>query len=140
MAKRDLKTKPFINDRNDNVFIGLDLPFRKSDGVEGWFASTSDTISAVKVNIKNFLETEQGERLMQPKLGIPLRKYLFEQITDDVIMAIQADISNSLGFWMPFIDIKNIVVNKENNQLNISLVFNIKRNPNMLETVEATIG
>ena len=140
MAKRDTNIKPFVNDRDDNIFIGIDTPFRKSDGVEGWFASTADTLSAVRVNIKNFLQTEKGERYMQPKLGVPLRKYLFEQMTDDTIMSIQSDISNSLGFWMPFIDIKNITVKKENNKLNISLVFNIKRNPSMLERIEVTIG
>ena len=33
MAIKDLSKKPFIEDRDDNVFIGIDLPFRKSDGI-----------------------------------------------------------------------------------------------------------
>ena len=47
MAIRDTTQKPYIQDRDELVFIGIDLPFRKSDGVEGWFESTTDTISDV---------------------------------------------------------------------------------------------
>ena len=74
MAIRDRIRKPYIVDNDEEVFIGIDLPFRKSDGREGWFASTSTTIEATKNNIRNLLSTNQGERLMQPSLGINLRK------------------------------------------------------------------
>ena len=29
-----------IEDRDENIFIGIDLPFRKSNGKEGYFASS----------------------------------------------------------------------------------------------------
>ena len=45
----------FVQDRDSNVFIGIDLPFRKSLGVEGYFASTRTTIDAVKNDIKNYI-------------------------------------------------------------------------------------
>ena len=83
MAIIDLNKKPIIVDRNNDIFIGIDLPFRKSGGSEGWFASTSTTIKAVKNNIRLLLQTQKGERLMQPQLGLNLQKYLFEQITID---------------------------------------------------------
>ena len=51
MAIKDTTKKPFINDRDENIFIGLDLPIRRGDGVEGYFASTSTTIESVKNNI-----------------------------------------------------------------------------------------
>ena len=53
MSIRDLNKRPFIADRDVNTFIGIDLPFRKSDGPEGWFASTKTTIEAVKNNIRS---------------------------------------------------------------------------------------
>ena len=62
MAILDKSKKPYIVDRDENVFIGIDLPFRKSDGVEGLFASTSTTIEAAKVNLKCLLNTKKGER------------------------------------------------------------------------------
>ena len=92
MAIRDTKIKPFIEDRDENVSIGIDLPFRKSDGPDGWFASSSTTIEAVKNNIRYLLQTEQGERYMQPNLGLGLRKYMFEQVNEDTTFKIQNDI------------------------------------------------
>ena len=84
MAIKNPNRKPFIEDNDNNIFIGLDLPIRKSHGKQGYFASSKTTIEAVKNNIRNLLNTNQGERLYQPTLGLNLKKYLFEQINDDV--------------------------------------------------------
>ena len=43
MAIKDIDRKPYINDNKTDVFIGLDLPIHKSNGAEGYFASTSTT-------------------------------------------------------------------------------------------------
>ena len=77
MAVLDTTKKRFIQDRDEKIFIGFDMPFHKSDGVEGWFKCTNNTIDAVKVNLKNFILTHQGERLMKPTFGNPLRRSLF---------------------------------------------------------------
>ena len=78
MAFRDTTKKPFIEDRDTNVFIGIDYPFHRSDGSQGWFASTDTTIKAVKNNVRMLLSTYPGERLFQPTIGIGLQKFLFE--------------------------------------------------------------
>ena len=75
MAIKDTTRKPYIEDNDENIFIGIDLPFRKSNGIEGYFASTSTTIESVKNNIRNLVNTHQGERFMQPQLGMNLRKF-----------------------------------------------------------------
>ena len=80
MAIKDLEKKQFVQDRNENIFIGIDLPFRKGEDSEGWFASTTTTIDAVKNNIRNLLRTHKGERLLQPNIGLNLRKVLSHQI------------------------------------------------------------
>ena len=148
MAIKDLSKKPFVEDRDDNVFIGIDLPFRKSDGIEGWFASTTTTITAVKNNIRNLLSTHKGERYMQPNIGLNLRKFLFEQFTDELRLQIENDILDTLDFWLPFIQVKDLKVGMSsatagdvnNNKLIISVVFNITRDPNTLESVQVEIG
>ena len=43
MAILDKSVKPFIQDNDEKQFIGLSLPFVKSDGIEGWFKSTETT-------------------------------------------------------------------------------------------------
>ena len=144
MAIRDLNKRPFIADRDVNTFIGIDLPFRKSDGPEGWFASTKTTIEAVKNNIKLLLQTQRGERLMQPNLGINLRKYLFEQLTSDTKSAIENEISDTFSFWLPFVNINDLQVNisegDTNNTINIFISFNINKDPNVTESIQITIG
>ena len=78
MAIKDTTKKPYIVDRDENIFIGIEYPFRLSDGVEGYFKSTDTTLKAIKENITNFIKTERGERLFQPTLGLGLKRFLFE--------------------------------------------------------------
>tara|TARA_R100000005_G_C4990555_1_gene197994 strand:+ start:700 stop:1185 length:486 start_codon:yes stop_codon:yes gene_type:complete len=142
MAIRDTSRKPYIEDNDTRIFIGLDLPIRKSEGKEGYFASTSTTIEAVKNNIRNLLNTHQGERLMQPNLGINLRKYLFQQVTDEFIVQIQDDILDVLEIWLPFVEVRDIIVKVGNNvsELLIEVVFNITQDPNTLNSVQISIA
>ena len=148
MAIKDTSKKPFIEDRDDNVFIGIDLPFRKSDGIEGWFASTTTTIEAVKNNIRNLLSTHKGERYLQPNIGLNLRKFQFEQFTDELRLQVENDILDTFEFWLPFVQVRDLKVQMSdvtaggvnNNKLIISVVFNITRDPNTLESVQVEIG
>ena len=146
MAIINDKVKQLSNDRDENIFIGLDLPFRKSSGNEGWFKSTKTTFDSVRNNIKSILLTERGERIMQPSLGLNLKKYLFEPITEDIISVIEGEILQTFDFWLPFVNIIDLEINfNENydigrNQINISLKFNIKQNQNYFDTVNVTIG
>ena len=105
MAIINNNVKQKIVDRDENIFIGIDLPFHKSDGYEGWFKSTTTTFEAVKNNIKSLLLTEKGQRIMQPTLGMNLKKYLFEPLTEDTIIAIENDIFQTFEFWLPFVNI-----------------------------------
>ena len=142
MAFRDTTKKPYIQDRDENVFVGIDYPFHRSSGPEGWFKSTSTTIDAVKNNVKLLLQTERGERLMQPNLGVALKRFLFQQIDTDTIIAIQNEIIDTMNFWLPFVEIKDVQVSVDDgrNTININVTFNIIRDPNTLRSVDVEIG
>jgi len=140
MAIKDTTRKPYIEDNDENIFIGIDLPFRKSNGVEGYFASTSTTIESVKNNIRNLLQTHEGERLYQPNLGMNLRASTFEQITEESIYSIQNVILDKLKVWLPFVEIRDVKVKQEDNTLRLNIVFNITQDPNTLESVSIDIG
>ena len=146
MAIRDTTKKPFIEDRDSNIFIGIDYPFRKSNGAEGYFTSTSTTIKAVKNNIKMLLNTHKGERLMQPNLGTGLRKFLFEQFTDESRISIENDITDTLKFWLPFVEITKLIIGMDDdydigrNKLKIDITFNINKDPNTLTSIQLDIG
>ena len=146
MAILDTSKKPFIQDRDNDVFIGINLPFKKSEGSDGYFISTTTTIDAVKNNVKLLLSTDKGERIFQPNLGVGLRKFLFEPITGETTLAIQNEIVDTFNFWLPFITIKDIQVETTSadgtnpNQISINVIFNLDKDPNTLESVQVQIG
>ena len=141
MAIKDTSRKPYIEDNDTNIRVGIDLPIRRGNDKEGFFATTSTTIEAVKNNIRNLLNTNQGERLFQPNIGINLRQYLFGQITEETLLQIQESISSTFDFWLPFVQIQNInLKNGTNaNSIVIDILFNIKQDPNTLESVQISI-
>ena len=145
MAIKDTTRKPYIQDNDTNVKIGIDLPIRRGDSLDGWFATTSTTIEAVKNNIRNLLQTEEGERFFQPNLGIGLRKLLFEHVTGENLIGVQNVILDKIEFWLPFVEIRNIeVLSRDDdtsigvNEIRIKILFNIKQDPNTLDSV--TLG
>jgi phage baseplate assembly protein W len=146
MAIIDTTKKPYIADRDENVFVGIDYPFHKSFGSDGWFASTSTTIKAVKNNIKMLLSTTKGERLMQPDLGLNLRKFLFEQYTDETRVTIENEIVDTFEFWLPFVEIRDLIISMDKtdsvgkNAMSIFIQFNITKDPNTLESVQVNIS
>ena len=61
MAIIDKSKKKFVVDRNSDISIGIDLPFRLSNvSGSGYFSQTSTTSDAIKNNIKNLINTERG--------------------------------------------------------------------------------
>ena len=147
MAIINKNVKPLKNDRDENIFIGIDLPFRKSEGRDGWFTSTTTTIEAVKNNIRNLLLTERGERVMQPRLGVKLRKYLFEPFTTDVKIAIQNQVVDTFAYWLPYVTVKKIDVDMSStiddshfSTLNISIEFILDKQIDSTESIQVTIG
>ena len=142
MAVRDPSRKPYIVDNDTNVKVGIDLPIHRGDGQDGFFASTSTTIEAVKNNMRNLLQTEEGERFFQPNLGIGLRKLLFEHITNENLLGVQDAILDKFEFWLPFVEVRDIQVLTANdttdigtNEIRIKILFNIKQDPDTLDSV-----
>ena len=146
MAIKDLSKKQFVQDRDENIFIGIDLPFRKGDA-EGWFASTTTTIESVKINIRNLLQTHKGERYLQPNLGLNLRDVLFEQFTDELRLKIENDILDTFEYWLPFVEVRDLQIgmspnpnDTSMNRLDITVLFIINKEPNSLQSEQVTIG
>ena len=142
MAIRDITRKPYPVDNDSRINIGLDLPIRRDDATGGFFATTSTTIEAVKNNIRNLLNTNQGERLMQPNLGTDLRQNLFEPNIEDTIVSIQNNLLTTFQFWLPFVEIRELDINPDGvntNSIKINLIFSIVHDPNTLESIQLDV-
>jgi phage baseplate assembly protein W len=91
------------------VPIGLTLPIQ--DGNSGYFAQSFDTLTQVKTNITNLLNTRQGEKRIQPTFGTRLWNLVFEQnvdtLKDQAINIVSEDISS----WIPNVTVTNVTAN-----------------------------
>jgi len=86
-----------------DVAIGVKLPIVGKRG--NLFDLSYSTEEQVLSNLKNLLLTNRGERVMQPLFGTNIKKSLFNQNTDQLKEEISIEISEAIGFWLPYVDI-----------------------------------
>ena len=138
-----LKT-PNVFDRDEAVSLGLKLPMTFDNGYD---SLTKTTLEAVKQNILNLCSTEMGERVMQPNLGVSIKKYLFEPFSEDLVVQVQDTIVESMNFWLEFVQLNDIRVKMSDDNsdvgrstMKISVDFSLKKDPSTTESVTLTIG
>ena len=136
----DRRKDRFVEDQDTRVSVGIDFPFGRVPNGDGYFKTTKTTIDSIKNNIKLLLQTNQGERLFQPNLGMNLRNLLFEPMTEDLTIQIENNIVDVFERWLPFVELRNIDIENKNelSQTKINIEFNIRRAPNSLESVQVT--
>jgi phage baseplate assembly protein W len=122
---------------NDYAY-GLTIPVQRGD--TGYFRQGFTSFDQARANLLNLLLTQRGERVMQPNFGTGLHSLLFEQATDDLEERLLLTIEESVNFWLPYINIEEIVVTmtdemKDNNRADMSLRFTVG---NDIDTQEIT--
>jgi phage baseplate assembly protein W len=127
--------------------IGMTLPIQ--GGNSGYFAQSFDTLTQVKTNIINLLNTRQGERRMQPTFGTRLWNLLFEQnvdtLKDQAINIVNEDIAS----WIPNVTVTDITAdllkndevsaNRDIYMLRIAVTFMVNMTK-QVDTVVVTIN
>tara|TARA_A100001391_G_C5066220_1_gene277245 strand:+ start:943 stop:1470 length:528 start_codon:yes stop_codon:yes gene_type:complete len=132
MAILDKRKNQYIEDKDTRVSVGIDLPFANVPNKDGYFTTTKTTVDSIKNNIKLLLQTERGERVFQPNLGVDIRSILFEPLTEDITIQIENSIVDALELWMPFVELKDIQISENENQVNVQIGFDIKRASSLL--------
>ena len=137
MAIPNNRVNRFIEDQDTRVSVGIKLPFGRQPGSsKGYFATTDTTLDAVKQDVRLLLMTQRGERLFQPTLGMNIRRFLFEQVTENTVVEIENDIVDTFERWLPFVNLSEINIDLESkNQIRINVQFNIENAPTELESV-----
>ena len=128
MAIKDTSRKPYVEDNDTNIKVGIDLPIRRGDDLDGFFASTSTTIEAVKNNIRNLLQTEEGERFFQPNLGTEIRDTLFENFSRQTVNIIEDQVRDTIRAFEPRVgDVGvEVLANPDNNNFEVKVLFEIR--------------
>jgi phage baseplate assembly protein W len=91
------------------VPIGITLPIRGANS--GYFEQSYDTLTSVKTNIINLLNTRQGERRMQPTFGTRLWTILFEQNVDNLPEIASNIIKEDISTWIPNVTVIDVTAN-----------------------------
>tara|TARA_R110000824_G_scaffold51717_4_gene144002 strand:- start:4795 stop:5262 length:468 start_codon:yes stop_codon:yes gene_type:complete len=81
------------------VIYGLNFPLGK-DKLTGGFLHKSSGIQMFRSTIKQLLLTEKGERILLPKYGCNLRKYLFQPLEENTFEAIKMEILHSFDRYI----------------------------------------
>jgi hypothetical protein len=92
-----------------NQAYGITLPVQR--GNSGYFSQAFSSFEQAKSNLRNLLLTRKGERVFQPNFGSGIHELLFEQATDELETRLQENITDSVNFWLPYINIDTIDVN-----------------------------
>ena len=138
MAILDRRKDRFVEDQDKRVSVGIEFPLDRVGGGDGYFKTTKTTVESIKNNIKLLLQTQQGERVFQPDLGMNLKRLLFEQQDEETIIEMENNIVDVFSIWLPFVELNDIKVEEADNQINLNIVFSLKRAPNSLESVQVT--
>jgi phage baseplate assembly protein W len=111
-------------DLQKNISIGVSLPF---NGPAGPFNKTYSTKEQIKSNLINLILTDTGERVFNPEFGIGLKKVLFEGITDDTSLIIADLISTKVSYYIPQIQISEVIVdpNPDNNSISVTVNYKL---------------
>jgi hypothetical protein len=115
--------KIFPLDTKPSVGVGVALPFN----APAVFKTTYTTQESIKYNLINFFLTNQPERYLNPLFGGNLRKFVFEQITQNNLNLLKQNIQESLNLYFPNVVVEalNIFPNTDNNQVDVTLKYSI---------------
>lgn len=104
--------------------VGVALPFQG----RAVFNSTFTTKDATKSNLINFFLTGKNERVLNVDFGAGLRNFLFENITQEMIIETRETIVDSLSRYFPQVIVNNIELQSQPDQhlVTFSLKYSIK--------------
>lgn len=99
------------------------LPLVYDPAEDGLYSLNKNLLETIKQNLKMLLLTNPGERIMDSKYGVGMRRYLFEQNTPIVKDAIRAKIVEQVKKYLNYIEIDDLtIVDGDNTEENLIFV------------------
>ena len=102
--------------------LGVGLNFQNTE----LFQSVINVNEQATNNLKNLLLTKIGERVGQPTFGCDLLNILFEPNINDIKDDIKTFITTPVAYWLPYINIIDIVINTAQDNPNLQHDVEIK--------------
>tara|TARA_Y100000996_G_C22272069_1_gene540415 strand:- start:220 stop:588 length:369 start_codon:yes stop_codon:yes gene_type:complete len=86
--------------------LTLKIPLSQ-DSING-FTTLTNFKESIKQNFKMLLLTNPGERIMIPRYGVGLKRYLFTHFDEQTFAEIETKIREQTRIYMPVIEIQEI--------------------------------
>ena len=112
--------------QNDDVFVGLKLPFRF--GTTGFFNQSKTVKEQSFSNLKNLILTIKGERLGQPDFGCDVNRIIFEPISESTSDSIEESVRAAVATWLSYVTLQNVYVSldeQDNNKIALSIEYTV---------------
>ena len=114
----------FPIDSIDRKAIGVNIPFN----APSVFESNYLTRNAIKNNLINFFSTNPGERVFNPFFGSGINTLINMKFLDTLDIAyVEKFLKDEINQYFPFVVVEqvNVSINKENNQLIITMKYQV---------------
>ena len=109
--------------RSNRIYKDLNMSFTKNPATKD-VARLFD-IQAIKRSVKNIILTNKYERPFNPDFGCNLRGFLFENITEPLLVIIKDRVAMAIEKYEPRVSVEDVVVKNSTdpNGIRISVSF-----------------
>ena len=109
--------------RSNRIYKDLNMSFTKNPATKD-VARLFD-VQAIKRAVKNIILTNKYERPFNPDFGCNLRGFLFENITEPLLVIIKDRVAMAIEKYEPRVSVEDVVVknNSDPNGINIQVSF-----------------
>ena len=112
--------------RSNRIYSDLNLSFTKNPATKD-VARLFD-VQAIKRSVKKIILTNKYERPFNPDFGCNLRGFLFENITEPLLVVIKDRVSMAIEKFEPRVSVEDVFVKEEDGSNGISIMVSFKIN------------
>jgi phage baseplate assembly protein W len=91
------------------------------------FNSTYTTVDQIKSNIINYVLTNKGERVLNPNFGSNLRNFIFENLTESNLRALEIKLANDITSNFPSVNVQSVILTPayDSNAIQLNITYSI---------------
>ena len=106
--------------RSNRIYSDLNLSFTKNPATKD-VAKLFD-VQAIKRAVKNIILTNRYERPFKSDFGCNLRGFLFENITEPLLVIIKDRVAMAIEKYEPRVTVEDVVVNDDQDKNGLSIM------------------
>ena len=127
-----------VNTKLQEKFSDFVSPFDVNPDTGDIYRNINDF--AIRESLKNILLTDLGERPFQPTLGGDIRRQLFEQVDEKMVLNLKKTIEIAIHNHEPRVVLRDLAVvpDEDNHQLTVTVFYTTINSPGVLQELPVT--